>query len=376
MWTFPRLRALGSFFPDKKDARQSKIVRKDIDTALMTERVLTPPLDPITAPVRSNAVDIVKGLAILLVTYEHTAQGMSSRGWWNGPSRFYSNLFVYSFHMPAFFFLAGLFVAGSIHRRGPKNFILDKMKTLLYLYLFWAVLLSAIEPLISRFKNSPHTVDWKSFPISLINGGAGWFFPVLFLCLMLALLTVKLPAWLRLAVAVVAAAMLPTFGYEVFYKTVWHFSFLAGGMFVGRAVFKLSAIPRWIAALLAIVVFALQAAVVFHFGGPAEFGAPPEWLAVGLGFSGTAGLLLIARTIENTPVGAAWAWIGQASLGIFLMAQFPQGATRELLLRFAHTHEFWIQLIIPTMVCTILPAILWHQQKRWRIGWLFRWPFS
>jgi hypothetical protein len=274
MWTFPRLRALGSFFPDKKDARQSKIVRKDIDTALMTERVLTPPLDPITAPVRSNAVDIVKGLAILLVTYEHTAQGMSSRGWWNGPSRFYSNLFVYSFHMPAFFFLAGLFVVGSIHRRGPKNFILDKMKTLLYLYLFWAVLLSAIEPLISRFKNSPHTVDWKSFPISLINGGAGWFFPVLFLCLMLALLTVKLPAWLRLAVAVVAAAMLPTFGYEVFYKTVWHFSFLAGGMFVGRAVFKLSAIPRWIAALLAIVVFALQAAVVFHFGGPAEFEPP------------------------------------------------------------------------------------------------------
>ncbi len=225
----------------------------------MTERVLTPPIDPITAPVRSNAVDIVKGLAILLVTYEHTGQGMSARGWWTGPSRDFSYHYVYSFHMPAFFFVAGLFVAGSIRRRGAKDFVLEKMKTLLYLYVGWAILLTAIEPLISRFKQSPAPVHWASFPISLIDGGAGWFFPVLFLCLLLALFTIKMPAWLRLVLAVIAAALMPVYGYEVFYKTVWHFSFLAGGMLVGRSIFKLSAVPRWTAALAAVVVFALQA---------------------------------------------------------------------------------------------------------------------
>ena len=133
----------------------------------MTERVLTPPIDPITAPVRSNAVDIVKGLAILLVTYEHTGQGMAARGWWTGPSRDFSYHYVYSFHMPAFFFVAGLFVAGSIRRRGPKGFVLEKMKTLLYLYVGWAILLTAIEPLIRRFKQSPTPVHWANFPISL-----------------------------------------------------------------------------------------------------------------------------------------------------------------------------------------------------------------
>jgi fucose 4-O-acetylase-like acetyltransferase len=342
----------------------------------MTERVLTPPIDPLTAPVRSNAVDIVKGLAILLVTYEHTGQGMSARGWWTGPSRGFSYQFVYSFHMPAFFFVAGLFAAGSIHRRGPKDFILEKMKTLLYLYLGWAVLLSAIEPLISRFKLSPAPVHWASFPISLINGVAGWFFPVLFLCLILALLTIKIPAWLRLGLAIIAAALMPAYGYEVFYKTVWHFSFLAGGMLVGRSIFKLSRIPRWSAALAAAVVFALQAGVVYHFGGRVDFGYPPDWLAVGLGFTGIAGLFLIARTIENTQLGNVWAWIGQASLGIFLMAQFPQGAARQFLLSVAHTHEFWWQLLVPTLLSTLLPAIIWHQQKRWHLGWLFRWPLS
>jgi fucose 4-O-acetylase-like acetyltransferase len=342
----------------------------------MTERVLTPPIDPLTAPVRSNAVDIVKGLAILLVTYEHTGQGMAARGWWPGPSRDFSYHYVYSFHMPAFFFVAGLFVAGSIRRRGAKDFVLEKMKTLLYLYLGWAILLSAIEPLISRFKQSPVPVHWASFPISLINGGAGWFFLVLFLCLILALFTIKLPAWLRLGLAVVAAALMPVYGYEVFYKTVWHFAFLAGGMLVGRSIFKLSSVPRWTAALAAAVVFALQAGVVYHYRGRVDFGYSSDWLAVGLGFTGTAGLFLIARMIENTPLGDLWGWIGQASLGIFLMAQFPQGATRQFLLSVAHTHEFWLQLLVPTIISTLLPAILWHQQERWRLGWLFHWPFS
>ena len=342
----------------------------------MTERVLSSPIDPLTAPVRSNVVDIVKGLAILLVTYEHTAQGMRSRDWWTGPSRNFSDLYVYSFHMPAFFFLAGLFVAGSIHRRGPKNFVVEKIKTLLYPYVMWMLLLGALDPIIFRFKRNAELFQWKSLPLSLVSGGAGWFFPVLFCCLLLALLTRKMPAWSRLGIAVVASAMLPTYGFEVVYKTVWYFAFLAGGMMVGRSIFKLNAIPRWAAALCAVAIFALQAGAVDHYGYAVGFGGPPEWLAVALGFTGTAGLFLIARTIDHTRIGDAWAWIGRASLGIFLIAPYPQGATRELLLRVAHTHEFWLQLILPTLLSTLLPAIIWHQQKRLHLGWLFRWPLS
>ena len=342
----------------------------------MAERVLSSPIDPLTAPVRSNAVDIVKGLAILLVTYEHTAQGMRSHGWWTGASRDFSYLYVYSFHMPAFFFLAGLFVAGSIHRRGPQDFVIEKLKTILYPYVVWIVLLGALDPLILRFKSNPVPFNWKYLPLSLATGGAGWFFPVLFCCLILALLTRKIPAWLRFGLAVVAAAMMPLYGFEVLYKTVWYFTFLAGGMIVGRSIFNLSSLPRWTAALCAVAVFALQAGAVDHYGYSVVFGGPPGWLAVALGFTGTAGLFFIARTIDNTRIGDAWAWIGRASLGIFLMAPYPQGATREFLLRVAHTNEFWLQLILPTFLSTLLPAIIWHQQKRWHLGWLFRWPLS
>jgi hypothetical protein len=40
----------------------------------------------------------------------------------------------------------------------------------------------------------------------------------------------------------------------------------------------------------------------------------------------------------------------------------------------AHTHEIWLQLLVPTAVATLLPALIWHQQNRLRIGWLFHWP--
>ena len=342
----------------------------------MTERILTSPIDPITAPIRSNSVDIVKGLAIFLVVYEHTGQGMYARGWWTGASRLFSLLYVYSFHMPLFFFVAGLFIVGSIQRRGPLDFTLEKMKTILYPYVVWAVLMVAIEPFIHRFKASASPMHWSNLPISLINGSAGWFLVVLFNTQLLALFTRKMPVWLRFALAAVAAALMPTVGFETIYKAVWFFSFLAAGMFVGRSIFKLGNLSRWTAVLGAVAIFALQAVAILHYSYAASFGSPSAWLAVLLGITGSAGLFLIARTIENTRFGDAWAWIGRASLGIFLMAQFAQGATREVLLRLVHTHEFWLQLILPTIVSLLLPAIVWHQQQRWRIGWLFRWPFS
>ena len=79
--------------------------------------------EPITSGARSKMVDIVKGIAIILVVYGHTAQGMTHRGWWVSPGAFFSRTFIYSFHMPAFFFVAGLFVLGSAigYREKPEE---------------------------------------------------------------------------------------------------------------------------------------------------------------------------------------------------------------------------------------------------------------
>jgi fucose 4-O-acetylase-like acetyltransferase len=119
--------------------------------------------EPLTSGTRSNIVDIVKGIAIGLVVYGHTAQGMIHRSWWVGPGAIFSDEFIYSFHMPAFFFVSGLFVMSSLAKRGSWQFAVDKLKTILYPYVVFAIISAAIEPLIGRFKSSTRPVHWNTF---------------------------------------------------------------------------------------------------------------------------------------------------------------------------------------------------------------------
>jgi len=323
-----------------------------------------------TSGVRSNIVDIVKGIAIILVVYGHTAQGMTHRGWWVGPGASFSHTFVYSFHMPAFFFVAGLFVAASIAKRGSRRFTIDKLKTILYPYLLLAIISVALEPLIGRFKFETKPFRWNVFLVNLADGQTSWFLFVLFFCLMLALLTVRIPSWLRFLLAALAGTAVPLTIPGVS-EVLHEFCFVAAGMWVGRRIYDLEQIRLSTAAAGFVVIAALQVVVVYVFG----VSVPGRWIYIEAGLTGVAGLFLLAKLLDNNPVGEGLAWIGRASLAVFLLSAFAQGATREVLLRVFHSREFWLQLLLPTIFATLLPAIVWYRQDRWRIGWLFRWPF-
>ena len=86
-------------------------------------------------------------------------------------------------------------------------------------------------------------------------------------------------------------------------------------------------------------------------------------------------LFLLAKLLDKHRLGDGIARVGRASLAVFLMSAFAQGVTREILLRVFHTREFWLQLLLPTLFATLVPAVVWYHQDRWRVGWLFRWPF-
>jgi fucose 4-O-acetylase-like acetyltransferase len=326
--------------------------------------------EPITSGVRSNVVDIVKGIAIILVAYGHTAQGMVHRGWWGGPGAVFSHIFVYSFHMPAFFFIAGLFVMGSIAKRGARRFTTEKLKTILYPYVLFAIVSAMLEPLVGRFKFETKPFQWNVFVVNLADGQASWFLFVLFFCLMLALMTVRMPAWLRFLLAGVIGVAAP-FGLPGISEILREFCFLAAGMWVGHRIYRLEEMRLTTAAVGFAALAAFQVAMVYVCG----VSMLGRWLYIEAGLTGTAGLFLLAKLLDKHRLGDGLAWIGRASLAVFLLSAFAQGATREVLLRVFHTREFWLQLLLPTLFATLLPIIVWYNQDRWRVGWLFRWPF-
>src|SRR4051812_37031448 len=98
---------------------------------------------------RITSIDIVKGIAIILVVYGHVMQGMAHRNLMYMPFHTFSNTFIYSFHMPAFFFASGLFARLSSNT-SSTILIQKKAEQLLWPYLLWAFISLIASPFVSK----------------------------------------------------------------------------------------------------------------------------------------------------------------------------------------------------------------------------------
>ncbi len=175
-------------------------------------------------------------------------------------------------------------------------------------------------PLVDRFKSGSSPFHWNEFLLNLMDGQASWFLVALFVCLMLAMLTARVPAWLRFFcrsrrrddASVWTAAHQPA---------LHEFCFLAAGMWVGMRVYRLEGMRSVTAALGFVALAMLQVTMIYLYG------PPTQWSYIELGLTGTAGLFLLAKLLDRYRIGDGLAWVGRASLAVFLLSNFPQGAT-------------------------------------------------
>jgi len=319
-------------------------------------------------PGRIDAVDAVKGMAIVLVVYGHVAQGVNHRGWWDSPAYMFQERFIYSFHMAAFFFCSGLFVAGSIARSGAGQFVVQRLRTVLWPYLICIVSFGA-ESVVSANAAARHDFV-HSILIPALSGEASWFLPTLFICLLLAVLTRSLPDWARFLVALALNLFLPAMGVRIVDSAAHYFVFLAAGEWLNRRVERLEAVPRWTAMLGSATAFALVGL------GNLSVAHDVRALVVLMGLVGTLALFLLAHSLRETVFDRAALWCGEASLGIFVLHPFFQGATRLVLARIRTSHAVLPNVLIPAVIAVVIPGLLWHARERLRIGFLFAFPWG
>ena len=329
------------------------------------------PIAPVakTGQGRSHLVDVVRGIAISLVCLGHTDQGTENRGWW-GTSQVGYNIdqFIYAFHMPAFFFVSGIFLTASVAKRGPLAFVRAKFGQLIYPYVVW----SAIEYLLSfplhQFIRQP-IPSLSSILYALVTGGIFWFLPAVFCCYMLGMLVRNQNKVLVFAGALVLTQISIPINAAVIPTTLLHFPYLVVGMWVGQKHANLNRLPRPLAALGAIIlagsIFSVTRGPIVH----------NYWLMLVLGLAGTAMLFLFAACFRGGSTFArVMAWVGEASFGVYVMSSYGQGLGREMLARVAHITEPYAQLIIPTALAILIPALIYHRRYRLKIAWLFSWP--
>lgn len=340
----------------------------------MSTRSQLPLADTVHRPGRIDLMDAAKGIAILLMVYGHTEQGARHRHMWDAMPRWnnavtFSDAFIYSFHMPTFFVVAGLFLAGSAQKRGSGPFVLEKLKTILYPYLLWGLIQGLSNPLTAPFRGDSSRLNLGDLLASLAGGNESWFLPTLFICQILALATLKLPNWGRMLVALAFCYSVPASGVVIFYRPFLYFPFVAAGMWVGsEGIRRLAALPRtrlmpWFA-VLAILQLTMIAA----------WGAANRWDEVPIGLVGIAMLLLFCGIIKHTALERVLCRCGEASLGIFVLSPFCQGGAREMVTRLLHTTAPAPQLLLPVACASLIPGLLWHRQAKLHLTWMFLWP--
>jgi len=110
---------------------------------------------------RLSWIDYARGLAIILVCYRHVFEGSKEAGIPVGDYNFleYLNIFLYSFRMPLFFIISGLFITRSLAKKGLGQYIENRARTILYPYFVWGALQLTLQMIFTKYTNGHPTAS-------------------------------------------------------------------------------------------------------------------------------------------------------------------------------------------------------------------------
>ena len=114
-------------------------------------------------PQRQTWIDYARGIAIILVLYRHVFEGIKNAG--ISIKEYlpieHANILFFSFRMPLFFIVSGIFVAGSLQKRVFKTFVETIARIILYPYFLWGILQITLQILLSDYVNANRS--WYSY---------------------------------------------------------------------------------------------------------------------------------------------------------------------------------------------------------------------
>lgn len=119
------------------------------------------PTQPFVGKMRIEWVDAAKGFGIVLVVLGHELRGLMYAGIVNDAGTLQLvDRWIYSFHMPLFFFLAGLFVPKSLASWSQLGtFLQGKLATIVYPYFVWSILTIVLKWRLGSIPNTPRELS-------------------------------------------------------------------------------------------------------------------------------------------------------------------------------------------------------------------------
>lgn len=326
---------------------------------------------------RNSWVDYAKAIGIILVVYGHVARGVFKAGipMDEGLYQLVDSI-IYSFHMPLFFFLSGLFFYNSFKSRGATGLIANKVDTIIYPYILWSLLQGSIESVLSKYTNG--SVSFSDVLAFAWQPRAQfWFLYALFLVFVISSFLFTMFDKSRSALLLIASGVL----YIIMSQLPQN---LINTYILGNVVFFIlgvwfddikSAFEKHCAGL-AVALGSLFVLGQYVFHGPMgllyeDRGSASLTLAtVSIGFVIALSMCLSRLSIKSLM------YIGASSMTIYLMHIIAGSGARVALSKFLGIQATEAHLIIGTLIGIAAPLVAQAVIQRYRLNGLMTAPKS
>ena len=316
-------------------------------------------------------VDYLRGLAILLVVYRHVLLGLERADLTIPPALVNANMIFYSFRMPLFFILSGIFINGSITRRPFKDLVYIKFENLLYPYLIWSFIQITLQIVLSRYTNADRTL--RDYTFILYQPRAldqFWYLPALFNTTIVYLfIKVKLKAqpWMQLILGAALYFIAPLI-HNISMLSDWmeFYIFFALGDAVSFLFFRDSTqrfFKRPLTLLLVTPVFI--ATQIYYLSLPQA--NPGQFLAIAL--IGCFSMLVLSFRLQALGILRFLRILGFHSLFIYVMHVLVAAFVRAILMKYLGLHNPVLLLLCGIAAGVTIPVIVYNLLIKDNIFW-------
>ncbi len=326
--------------------------------------------------IRSDWVDYAKAIGIVLVVYGHVAGGLFSAGIEKQSGIVQDTVkVVYSFHMPLFFFLSGLFFQHSFSRRGGVQLVMSKIDTIVYPYMVWSILQGGIEVLLSNYTNRDLVF---SDVLALWDPRAQfWFLYALFFVFVTGSVIYSFCSErYGLLIFVLACLLYLGRAHIPFIKPIMFVSnnfvyFMFGIIFtkygLGKAVSTYSA--------LFLTAFAFVAVQFFMLSYADELHAFKNVVALFAAFVSIVFVASLSIAVSKYP-NRFFAFIGTSSMAIYVMHVLAGSGVRVFLSKILGVDSVFVHLFFGCLAGVLLPLMALKVIDSLKIPYVFSAPIS
>ena len=344
---------------------------------------------------RQAWVDIAKGLGIVLVVSGHALGGIIDGPKINDAEMLQLPfLFIYTFHMPLFFIIAGIFIERRVVS-SPRKVVDDAFNRTLRAYLIWSFIQFTVIYFLGSSLNHPVTEAYIPRIIGILWRPVSqyWFLYSLIIMQFLALLFVpRFGAFAFLVAAIFLRIIFQIFGLPTIeiLGTVINFNTVAiGGFFNFCLWFALGGylgpkLLKWSASPMTLLFLMLTASVnwiisMALFTQPLFNGSQSGWFqklpgesislfAKGYKFIpsalfGSIAVILLSMYIQG-PAGRLLQYVGKRSMSIFLLHVLMVAGSRMLIVRLFPQIEAVVLAYVTIGFGVILPLAAFETARK------------